>query len=250
MRPCQWSSSQDDEAAAYGRYAGTPSQGELDRMFFLDDADRALIARRRGDHTRLGFALQLTTVRYLGTFLPDPLEVPAVVLDRLAGQLQIADPSRVKRYTERRTTPFEHRDEIKAALLTTPAVCSPVRPGAHPGCGMDGTGGASRGGSHGGGACPSARLPPRPAEDRRQHRRGTIPGGVGGGQACHVPDPSREISCSPGGGVLSRWRLLRVPISLRPPGPGRRGAWAARSPHGSPRTRGSRCSPPTTARRP
>jgi Domain of unknown function (DUF4158) len=38
----------DDEAAAYGRYAGTPSQDELDRMFLLDDADRALIARRRG----------------------------------------------------------------------------------------------------------------------------------------------------------------------------------------------------------
>jgi hypothetical protein len=36
----------DDEAAAYGRYAGVPSQEELDRMFFIDDADRALIARR------------------------------------------------------------------------------------------------------------------------------------------------------------------------------------------------------------
>ena len=105
----------DDEAAAYGRYAGVPSQEELDRMFFIDDADRALIARRRGDHTRLGLALQLTTVRYLGTFLPDPLDVPAVVLERLAGQLQIADPSCVKRYTERRTTPFEHREEIKAS---------------------------------------------------------------------------------------------------------------------------------------
>jgi hypothetical protein len=33
-----------------------PPQGELDRMFYLDDADRRLIARRRGDHTRLGFA--------------------------------------------------------------------------------------------------------------------------------------------------------------------------------------------------
>ncbi len=105
----------DDEAAAYGRYAGAPSREELNRMFFLDDADRTLVAKRRGDHTRLGFALQLTTVRSLGTFLPDPLDVPTVVLERLAGQLGIADPSCVKRYTERRTTPFEHREEIKAA---------------------------------------------------------------------------------------------------------------------------------------
>ena len=105
----------DDEAAAYGRYAGVPSREELDRMFFIDDADLRLIAKRRGDHMRLGFALQLTTVRYLGTFLTDPLDVPPVVPERLAGQLQIADPSCVKRYTERRTTPFEHREEIKAA---------------------------------------------------------------------------------------------------------------------------------------
>ena len=30
----------DDEAAAYGIYTGPPSREELDRMFFLDDADR------------------------------------------------------------------------------------------------------------------------------------------------------------------------------------------------------------------
>ena len=47
----------DDELAAYGRYAGAPSQADLDRVFFLDDADRVLVDRRRGTHMRVGFAL-------------------------------------------------------------------------------------------------------------------------------------------------------------------------------------------------
>jgi TnpA family transposase len=105
----------DDEAARYGRFSGAPSRAELERAFFLDDVDKALVARRRGDHTRLGFALQLTTVRFLGTFLPNPLDVPAEVVAYLAEQLGIADPSCVERYTERRTTRFEHVEEIKGA---------------------------------------------------------------------------------------------------------------------------------------
>lgn len=60
--------------------------------------------------------MQVTTVRWLGLFLADPLDVPDVVLEYLAGQLGIADPSCVKRYPERRTTRFEHAEEIKAVL--------------------------------------------------------------------------------------------------------------------------------------
>ncbi|WP_344863441.1 DUF4158 domain-containing protein [Planomonospora alba] len=77
----------DDEAAAYGRFAGPPPRADLERVFFLDDEDRTLVGRRRGEHMRLGFALQLVTVRWLGTFLEDPLDAGcgAGVRGRAAG---------------------------------------------------------------------------------------------------------------------------------------------------------------------
>lgn len=96
----------------YGRFDGEPSPEELERFFYLDDEDRKLIGKRRGEASRLGFALQLTTVRYLGTFLDDPLEVPSVVVDALAVQLTIADASCVKAYVGRANTKWEHRREI------------------------------------------------------------------------------------------------------------------------------------------
>jgi len=45
----------DDEAAEFGRYAGPPSQAELERVFFLDDEDRTQVAQRRGQHMKLRF---------------------------------------------------------------------------------------------------------------------------------------------------------------------------------------------------
>jgi hypothetical protein len=70
---------------AYGRFVGTPVVEDLERFFFLDDVDLKQIRARRGSANRLGFALQLTTVRYLGTFLDDPLDVPDAVVEHLAG---------------------------------------------------------------------------------------------------------------------------------------------------------------------
>jgi len=83
----------DAPVAAYGRFDGMPSRADLERFFLLDDADRKRIGDRRGDHHRLGFMLQATTVRYLGVFLEDPLAVPWPVVEYLAEQLGVADPS-------------------------------------------------------------------------------------------------------------------------------------------------------------
>ena len=53
----------------YGCYPETLTTDELARYFHLDDDDREWVATKRRDSNRLGYALQLTTVRFLGAFL-------------------------------------------------------------------------------------------------------------------------------------------------------------------------------------
>ncbi|WP_126638569.1 DUF4158 domain-containing protein, partial [Embleya hyalina] len=83
----------DKQAAEYGAFRGSPSQVDLERFFFLDDGDREVVLGKRRDHNRLGFAIQLTSVRYIGRFMPDPREVPPLVAEYLAEQSGIADAS-------------------------------------------------------------------------------------------------------------------------------------------------------------
>jgi Domain of unknown function (DUF4158) len=106
----------DDQAAAYERFVGDLSRSELEGFFLLDGTALDLIATKRGEHNRLGVGLQIGTVRCLGHFLTeDPLEVPWSAVDYVASQLDVADPSVVKRYTERQQTADEHAWEIRDA---------------------------------------------------------------------------------------------------------------------------------------
>ena len=98
---------------SYGRYVGDPSSQELTRFFHLDDVDRALISDKRGDANRLGFALQLTTVRYVGTFLEDPAAVPLAVMSTISRQLGIDPSTDLIDYRQGKWR-FEHAAQIRS----------------------------------------------------------------------------------------------------------------------------------------
>ena len=96
----------------YGRYPVALTSEELARYFHLDDEDREWIATKRRDSHRLGYALQLTTVRFLGSFLEDPVAVPGAVLHTLSSQLGIADAGCVVAYRESEQR-WRHTAEIR-----------------------------------------------------------------------------------------------------------------------------------------
>lgn len=103
----------EEYQADYGRYVGEPTDLQLARYFHLDDQALQLVKKRRGDHNRLGFAVQLGTVRFLGTFLHNPIDVPFLVISYLANQLNITDTNCLSHYLERVNTQWEHTQLIK-----------------------------------------------------------------------------------------------------------------------------------------
>ncbi|MEV7213389.1 DUF4158 domain-containing protein [Kitasatospora cineracea] len=103
----------DEQASRYGAFYGAPARAELERFFFLDDADREKVQAKRRAHNRLGFAVQLTTVRFLGRFMPDPRQVLVEVAEYLAEQLGVADVSVLAEYGERDGTARSHAGEIQ-----------------------------------------------------------------------------------------------------------------------------------------
>jgi len=55
------------------------------------------------------------TVRFLGLFLADPLDVPEEVISYVADQLKIDELSNINAYGEREKTAYEHAWEIRRA---------------------------------------------------------------------------------------------------------------------------------------
>ncbi|WP_405814297.1 Tn3 family transposase [Streptomyces sp. NBC_01390] len=80
----------------------------------LGEEDQRLIQGKRGEHNRLGLAVQLTVLRLLGRFQTDMERIPKDLVLRVGEQLGISDPlAKIILYGENGDTVRDHVREIR-----------------------------------------------------------------------------------------------------------------------------------------
>ena len=97
------------------RLPGELDEATLRKYFTLTRADREQVEQCRGPVNRLGFAVQLCTLRWQGYFLPDTRDLPPSVLDILGSQLGLL-PISLEDYPQNEKTRWEHLERIRQHL--------------------------------------------------------------------------------------------------------------------------------------
>lgn len=90
-----------EHEAGYGPCTGEPNEVQLARYFHLEDGGLAIIFKRRGEQNQRGFALQLTSVRFLGALLDDVTLAPANVKVSVVRQVSAYDTSVLVYYAKK-----------------------------------------------------------------------------------------------------------------------------------------------------
>jgi hypothetical protein len=91
----------DGQRQRYCRLPPAPSADQLARHFHLDRGDLEIVDSLRGGHNRLGFALMLGSVRFLGVFPDAATDIPDLVTVFLIKQLGLKPDTDCKRYFDR-----------------------------------------------------------------------------------------------------------------------------------------------------
>lgn len=105
----------ETEREELNNFPAVLEEADLIRHFFLSPADQAQIALQRGDTNRLGFAVRLCALRYIGFFPLNPHSTPTNAVFYLAEQLGIS-PLALKAYGQRAQTRREHQQSLLSYL--------------------------------------------------------------------------------------------------------------------------------------
>lgn len=111
--PVQFLSDSDHDRL--NRFPQEITQTDLDRFFWLSPDDHRAILGLRGDHNRLGFALFLCCLRYLGFFPEQLSQLPASVIEYVAVQLQVSADA-FSLYGKRTSTQRNHQRQVQVLL--------------------------------------------------------------------------------------------------------------------------------------
>lgn len=95
------------------------TRDELIFHYTFSEQDLTVIKQRRGRHNRLGFAVQLCSLRYPGFPLPTDAEPPQALLSFVASQLGL-EPQLWSQYAQRAETRREHILELQTWLGLVP----------------------------------------------------------------------------------------------------------------------------------
>jgi len=106
------------------------TEDQFIRHYTFSESDLSLIGQRRGDHNRLGFAVQLCYLRHPSFALPNGADPPALLLAFVGHQLRI-EPGIWPQYALRPETRREHLAELAAWLNLTPFAIADYRRFVH-----------------------------------------------------------------------------------------------------------------------
>ena len=87
----------------------------LRKYFTLTRPDREEVEQCRGAVNKVGFAIQLRTLRWQGYFLPDARNLPSAVVETIASQTGVL-PLSIDGYPQNEKTRFEHLERIRRHL--------------------------------------------------------------------------------------------------------------------------------------
>lgn len=94
-----------EERKQYMQIPSDISEWILSTYFTFSQHDIKIISRHRRDYNRLGFAMQLSVLGYLGWHLSDIGDIPKIVLEFVAKQIGVSTED-WKLYAQREATRY------------------------------------------------------------------------------------------------------------------------------------------------